>query len=632
MRKENDKSTPGFIKRLIFKIIFICIPLIIILFLECLLRLFGYGDNLNLLIDNPDPEFREYKIVNPQTGKKYFQKLEYTFPANDMFLKGKQENTFRIFVLGSSTAIGFPYGKNLMFSRILHERLRESYTGKNIEVINTAITAINSYTLLDYMDDVLKAEPDALIIYCGHNEYYGAFGIASNEIISRHRLLVFIHLDLLSMRFYQLLRNVFNKTSALFNAKNSEPAERGTLMKRIAAKKEIAYKDEIYTQGIAQFKKNMEGLLKKARRNDLPVFISDLVCNVRDLPPFCSTVETGYPSAEDIYYMAKKYENEKEYTAAKEYYYKSKDLDCIRFRAPEEINVIIYELAEKYDAYLVPVKDCFEDNSVNGIIGSKLVTEHVHPNIDGYFLMADAFCKEITSSNLIRGKCSPVINDSYTKFKRYWGYTGLDSIIGVYRINSLKSSWPFKPLNTASPDNIQIIDPSSLESSLAYMVLTSPEMDVVDAHIRLGRYYKENNNFFKAFKEYNSIIKFDPCKIDYYAEAAECLIKLKDLPAALRLIDRQLELKETFTGYLKKGEILLLMKDYESAVILLNTASGLYENSDRKELLSLQIEALIFNGDIGKAKALLKELKSIGEDYNKILQLENLIQAQNHQK
>ena len=151
MTNLNYKTKFDSRKKLIYYFILICIPFLILFLLEVLLRIVGFGDNLNLFVNHPDKEFREYKVVNPLIGKKYFQKFEYTSPANDIFLKEKPDNGFRIFVMGSSTVIGFPYNQNLMFSRILYERLQDSYPEKHIEVVNTAITAINSYSLLDYM-------------------------------------------------------------------------------------------------------------------------------------------------------------------------------------------------------------------------------------------------------------------------------------------------------------------------------------------------------------------------------------------------------------------------------------------------------------------------------------------------
>ena len=137
---KKDKSSK---QNYVFKLITVLIPILILFVFEAVLRISGYGDNLNLFIKNPAEGYEKYMIVNPEVGKKYFQKFEYTAPANDIFLTDKPENTFRIFVMGSSTVYGFPYERNLMFSRILHQQLEDAYPGKKIEVVNTAITAID---------------------------------------------------------------------------------------------------------------------------------------------------------------------------------------------------------------------------------------------------------------------------------------------------------------------------------------------------------------------------------------------------------------------------------------------------------------------------------------------------------
>lgn len=141
---------------LVFKLITVVVPILILLAFEGVLRITGYGDNLNLFVQNPVKGYEKYMMVNPEIGKKYFQKFEYTAPANDIFLTDKPENTFRIFVMGSSTVFGFPYERNLMFSRILHQQLEDAFPHKKIEMVNTAITAINSFTLLDFTSQILK--------------------------------------------------------------------------------------------------------------------------------------------------------------------------------------------------------------------------------------------------------------------------------------------------------------------------------------------------------------------------------------------------------------------------------------------------------------------------------------------
>src|SRR5690606_37401827 len=116
---------------------------------------------------------------------------------------------------------------------------------KKIEMVNTAITAINSFTLLDYTDQILKYKPDAVLIYAGHNEFYGAFGIGSNETMSRNRDLTQLHITLMDYKIYQLLRNVIAGISQkIASGKNDEV--HGTLMKRMVADKDILLNSDEY--------------------------------------------------------------------------------------------------------------------------------------------------------------------------------------------------------------------------------------------------------------------------------------------------------------------------------------------------------------------------------------------------
>jgi tetratricopeptide (TPR) repeat protein len=617
MIKHKKRAKINFRKRLIYNFMLLCITFLFLFILEIILRIAGYGDDLGLFINNPDKDFKEYKIVNPYIGKKYFQKLEYTSPANDIFLKEKPDNAFRVFVMGSSTAIGFPYNYNLMFSRILQERLKDSYPDKYIEVVNTAITAINSYTLLDYMDDILKEEPDAIIIYAGHNEFYGAFGAGSNEAMSKYRKLTFLHLDLMSLRIYQLLQNAITGAGRLFAGHNKDSEMRGTLMKRIAGNKKIAYKSETYNIGIERYKENMSDILEKAHKKNVPVFISALVCNVRDCKPFCSTHTHDYPEALNIYDKAAKYEAEEDYASAKENYYLAKDLDCIRFRATEEINDIIRELAAEYEAVLVPMKTLFEDESENGLIGNNLLTEHVHPNIDGYFLMADEFFNEIARSGLIGSNINILHYHSPQYYKINWGYTALDSLLAVHRINNLKYHWPFKPLDAPFIDYRLIYKPVSMIDSLAFTVMKSPDLNIVDAHLELARFYKKRNDFYKAFREYNAAITCSPFWAEDYLDAAECLIKINDFTTALEYLDKSIELKETFFAYFTKGDILLLKRDYKNASDAFEKASGLVSNKENEaKLMSKQILAYYYSGQVEKSREVLNEIRKINPNYS----------------
>jgi len=559
-------------------------------------------------------------MINPEIGKKYFQKLEYNRPCGDMFLKEKPENGFRIFVLGSSTVLGFPYNQNVMFSRILQDRLQDCYPNKKIEVVNTAITAINSFTLLDFTDDVLKENPDAILIYAGHNEFYGALGIGSVEKTINSRRLTLLHLDLLSFKLYQLMRNAISKAGGKLTGDNPQESVRETLMKRIAGNKEIAYKSKIYHKGIECYRKNIDQILKKAENKNIPVFISELCSNVKDLTPFCSVEADDYPLALETYQDAIQSEKNGRYDKARELYYMAKDLDCIRFRASEDLNDIIHQLAEKYQACLVPMKEnYFEEASPNKLIGNNLMTEHVHPNIDGYFLMADAFFNELAKSNILGYECNAAFYKNSSYYQKNWGYTELDSLVGNHLVNILRAYWPFQSLESSSEHYRNTYQPLSLVDSLAFAVATLPSYRIDEAHLEMADFYMKKGDFYKAFKEYYSNIKFDPFQIRDYKNAIHCLTLINDLPLALKLVDRSLELKETFYAHYVKSEILFLKGDYTGSIKSLDRASNL----DNSPVAQLQILISLhkiyhYTGNKARADEILAKLKKINPEYRPV--------------
>ena len=143
----------------------------------------------------------DYLTINPAVAKRYFSRVGRTpLPAYELFLKDKPQNGYRIFVMGGSTVAGWPYLNNAMFSRILSQRLSDAFPERYIEVISTGIAALNRFTLLDFFDEISEQEPDAILIYAGHNEFYGALGGASSESFGQSRFVINGYLSLVDFK------------------------------------------------------------------------------------------------------------------------------------------------------------------------------------------------------------------------------------------------------------------------------------------------------------------------------------------------------------------------------------------------------------------------------------------------
>ena len=86
----------------------------------------------------------QYLYMNKEISKRYFTASQATTGNIEFFKKKKDANTIRMFVLGESAALGFPYPNNISFQRMLKYELQKNNPSKNIEIINLSLTAINS--------------------------------------------------------------------------------------------------------------------------------------------------------------------------------------------------------------------------------------------------------------------------------------------------------------------------------------------------------------------------------------------------------------------------------------------------------------------------------------------------------
>lgn len=293
-------------------------------------------------------------------AQRYFPKGHFIpEPTSDGFLREKPAGNYRILVLGESTTAGWPYPNNVMFTRSLQRRLAETFPGQQIEVINLGIAAINSFMLLDFIDEVLERQPDAILIYAGHNEYYGAMGAASTVTLSASASLIRLYLRLQRLKTFLLLRDAI----LLFQSDDSAAQRRAefpALMGQVIGQDHIPLGSETYARGKAQFTENLRRLLAKTQAAGVPTMISELVSNLRDHPPFFSNRSASPSLAEQAYQNARNLEAHGNMDAARAEYTRAKDLDGLRFRAPEEFNAIIHELARQHGVPVVPMKSYFE--------------------------------------------------------------------------------------------------------------------------------------------------------------------------------------------------------------------------------------------------------------------------------
>src|SRR5713226_3336713 len=153
-----------------FWIVMLSVPFLFLLGSEIVLRAINYGGTLDLVVKT-SVLGKEYYTLNREVARRYFSQKGIGIPeaCDDIFEVHKQPTTKRIFMLGESTMAGYPFDYNATAPRLLQDRLRQLLPQYTIEVVNVGLAAVNSYTVLDFMKELVDYQPDAFIVYLGHN-------------------------------------------------------------------------------------------------------------------------------------------------------------------------------------------------------------------------------------------------------------------------------------------------------------------------------------------------------------------------------------------------------------------------------------------------------------------------------
>jgi tetratricopeptide (TPR) repeat protein len=507
----------------IFRAIAIVLPFLFLLLLEGVLRLAHYGYDTSLFIEAPGNS--DYLIFNPAASKRYFtDQLNATTGNREPFRKVKETGTLRIFVLGESTTIGYPYFHNGSFHRWLQYRLMRDFPDKKLEIVNIALTAVNSYTVLGFAREVVHYEPDAILIYAGHNEYYGALGVGSTNQLGGSSALVNTLLWLRQFRVVQLFGQAIGKVGRLFSSGESKAGK--TRMELMVGEQQIPYGSSLFDRGITQFRTNMDKTLAIFHEQEVPVFISNVVSNLRDQHPFIGD------SAGSSYTQATRAWADSDFVRAKTGFTRAKEEDALRFRAPEPINAIIEELSKKYDnTHLVDTRAVFEAASDHGIIGNSLLLEHVHPNLRGYALLSDVFYHALQQQGLI-----PVLSDTaggFSRLLREMPITRVDSLAGAYKIDNLKNNWPFNTSgHEGGPPSRGSWQLNTEEEDLAYAVAFE-HLSWEEAMRQLYDYYSKTEDWVKAATVMEALCLEHPAEVSWYEKTAMLFGKLKDNEKAI---------------------------------------------------------------------------------------------------
>lgn len=505
-----------------YNLLLLSIPILVLVLLETSLRYFDYGKDYSqwIKVDN------QKMVLNPDIAYRYFYNIKsIPEPSQDLFDIEKKPNSFRVFIVGGSSAAGYPFSPNGSFAKYIRKRLELLYPDRTIEVINTALSAINSYTLRDLFPGILEQQPDVILIFAGHNEYYGALGAGSMESLGSSRSVINFMLSLNKYKTTQLLRNFIKSTMKIISG---DEKTSGTLMSRMAEDQLIELNSDVYNRGVDQFEGNLNDMFEMAKDSGVPVIISNLTSNLKDQKPFISIDDGDDPPAAEIYNsgiadLSKGLNND-----ARNKFYKAKDLDALRFRAPSDINKIIEQLAGMYNYPVVDADSVFNKLSPDGIIGNNLMTDHLHPTIEGYQIIGKLFFQEMIRNKFLpEGNIASLSPDEQDEIIRAnYDLTGLDSTIARYRIIILKGDWPFVEKKMSLTERLKKLNAQTYSDSLAMKVLNN-KLSWEKAHRDLAVWFLKNNMTDQFLKEMDAVIFQYPFIYEYYQIVINALLDRK---------------------------------------------------------------------------------------------------------
>jgi tetratricopeptide (TPR) repeat protein len=433
-RKQSPQPAPPISRRTlwIFRAFILCSPLVLLLLLEMVLRLAGYGYNPDFFAERIGPDGQRYLSNSETFSLRFFPPKLARWPGSFNIAGEKPAGVKRIFIFGESAAMGDPqpaYGA----SRFLEVLLRERFPEQKFEVINLGITAIDSHVILPIAREVAaRGHGDFWIVYMGNNEMVGPFG-AATVFGSRAPPLwaARINLAIQKWRAGQLAMALLRKASGKSRGDGAWGGMAMFMQNQIAPhdpRREMVYRN---------FEGNLRDILQAGDQSGAQIILSTMAVNLRDCPPFASLLDSNRPAGDlaqfrDLYNAALEFELQSNYTAAtqdfaqasrlnpdfaethfrwgeclaalhqpqvaKDQFQLACDDDALSFRADSRINAVIRKLGQDSHngrVFLCDAEATLNSASAAGVAGDDFFFEHVHFNFDGNYRLALSWAEQV---------------------------------------------------------------------------------------------------------------------------------------------------------------------------------------------------------------------------------------------
>jgi tetratricopeptide (TPR) repeat protein len=447
------------------------VPLLCFGLLELGLRLAGFGYPTAFLLKSSNHAEKTF-VQNDRFGWRFFGPRAARQPFATSIPREKPPGTVRIFVFGESAAYGDPQPR-FGVSRMLEAMLGLRHPGKKFEVVNAAMTGINSHVILPLARDCAEARGDVWVIYLGNNEVVGPFG-AGTVFGSQTMPLPLIRAGfaLKATRIGQLfdtLRGAARKTDA------GSGEWEGM---RMFVKYKVAGSDPRLGAVYENFGQNLKGIIAAGRNSGAKIVLSPVAVNLKDCAPFASLHRPDVSESRlnewqrlfdagvkaqasgDFRQAATDYDQVEQIDdsfaelrfrrgqctlalndagAAQKEFAAARDLDALRFRCDSRLNDVIRQQAVG-DVVLADGERVLAEASPDGIPGAQLFYEHVHLTFQGNYVLARVIAEKVEQAlTLSEGARWPDIAECAQRL----GYTSRDTQLALSDIRGRLADVPF---------------------------------------------------------------------------------------------------------------------------------------------------------------------------------------------
>jgi len=277
----------------------------------------------------------------------------------------------------------------------------------------------------------------------------------------------------------------------------------------------------------------------------------------------------------------------------------AKELDALRFRAPQKINNVIKALALKYNIPFVNIDSLFKSKSPQGIVGYNLTVDHLHPNIDGHRLIADEYYKTMVKANLLpRGNRADITDGEADKILiKNFPFTKLDSTIANMSLIILTGQYPFVPKGTPNYKMLNYRN-KDIVDTIAIKVINK-EVMWETAHTTLSDYYFNKGDYDKSIREIEAIIAERPYFDIPYKDIVTKLVVANKLDQAEEFLLKLYKIKQDYFSFKWLGQIKLKQNKYDEALGYLKEAVK-YKDVDYQTYYNLA-GAYYLKGDVNSA-------------------------------